>query len=159
MKPDGSVIWPNVRRADAGVYACIVVNSLGNSRGETQLKVIYSDHKNPLKVELVPKSRRVLQGTNVEFHSTVLNSPNPSKVQWSRQDGQPLPSGHVASGSVLRLVSAQLGDGGRYQCESRNDGAVAYDDAYLEVVEADKKEKNFPVFIQVGWNCLIAFFF
>ncbi len=98
------------------------------------------------KVELVPKSRRVLQGTNVEFHSTVLNSPNPSKVQWSRQDGQPLPAGNVTS-SVLRLVSAHSGDGGRYQCESRNDGAVAYDDAYLEVVEADKKEKNFPVFI------------
>lgn len=149
VNPDGSVIFPTVRRSDSGVWTCIVVNNFGNSRSQVELKVNYFDKSNPLKVELTPKSRRVLQGTNLDFNCRVQNSPNPDKVQWSRQDGQPLPEGHIANGHILRLVNAQPEDGGRYQCGSSNDGAYSYDDAYLEVVGEDKKENNFPVFIQV----------
>lgn len=149
VNPDGSVIFPSVRRSDAGTYTCIKVNSIGNSRSQVELKVNYFDNQNPLKVELTPKSRRVLQGTSLDFNCFVLNSPNPEKVQWSRQDGQALPAGHVINGHVLRLVNAQPEDGGRYQCGSSNDGAYSYDDAYLEVVGEDKRENNFPVFIQV----------
>lgn len=146
VNADGSVDIPNVRRQDAGTYICTVVNSAGNARSMTELKVNYFEQQ-PLKVTLTPKSRSVLQGTTIDFNCNVENSPNPSQVQWSKQSGEPLPEGHVINRNVLRLFNVQPKDGGRYQCGASNDGAYAYDDAYLEIV--DPNTNVFPVFIQV----------
>lgn len=146
INKDGSVIIANLKPSDAGTYICIVTNQYGTARSSLVLTV--NKMSALLKVSLSPKSRRVAQGSNVNFNCVVENSANDNSVQWSRQSGEIIKANSVIDGKNLRLYNVQLSDSGRYQCGSNNDGAYSYDDAYLEVV-AENNENNFPVIIQV----------
>ncbi len=151
IESDGSVRISPVSRNDAGTYVCIVVNRANEAaRSPTELRVVYYDPATPISVTLTPKSRSVDQDTTIQFICNVQNTPDPFKIQWSRQSGQPLPNGHLISGNRLTLFGVQASDSGRYQCSSSNDGAYAADDAYLEVLsDGEGPASVFPVLIQV----------
>ena len=146
--PDGSVVIQNVQRANAGVYSCIINNRFGNAEKETELKVNFYEEKQPIRVELVPKSRSVQEGQSVEFKCNLHNQGETEVVyQWSRQGGAELPTDHMIRGNILRLNKVHKNDGGRYQCGVVYDGNFVYDDSYLEVV--GENSNAFPVYIQV----------
>ncbi len=149
--PDGSVRISTVSRNDAGTYVCIVVNKNNEeARSSTNLKVNYHDPAAVLSVSLSPKSRSVDQGATVQFVCNVQNSPNPFKISWSRQSGQPLSNQHLIRANKLTIYNVQPDDSGRYQCSSSNDGTYAADDAYIDVLTNGEDDKiSFPVLIQV----------
>ncbi|XP_070688049.1 hemicentin-1 [Pempheris klunzingeri] len=119
--------------SDTGRYTCVAVNAGGEQHREYDLRVYV-----PPNIKGEEVNATVMLGRPVELHCQSDAIPPPT-LSW-RKDGRPLfrkPGLTVsADGSVLKVVSAQVQDSGRYSCEATN--------------VAGKTEKNYNLNVWVS---------
>ncbi len=145
---DGRLVLNNVQHADSGMYACVVLTSYGTNRVMAELKVINHNNKQPLKVQVLPKSRSVYPGNNVEFRCNVEDKD--PLIRWSRSGNLALPKTSSFIRNILRIQNVSKEDEGSYRCtvKAANDERVAFDSAYLQIIDKNTKTP-FPVYIKV----------
>uniref|UniRef100_A0A3Q2YR82 Hemicentin 1 n=1 Tax=Hippocampus comes TaxID=109280 RepID=A0A3Q2YR82_HIPCM len=112
---------------DMGRYTCVAVNAGGEQQQDYDLRVY------PPNIKGEEMNATVMLGSSVDLHCLSDAIPPPT-LSW-RKDGRPLfkkPGLTLsADGSLLKVVSAQVQDSGRYTCEATN--------------IAGKTEKNYNV--------------
>ncbi|XP_051929217.1 hemicentin-1 isoform X2 [Hippocampus zosterae] len=118
--------------SDMGQYTCVAVNAGGEQQQDYDLKVYV-----PPNIKGEEMNATVMLGSSVDLHCLSDAIPPPT-LSW-RKDGRPLftkPGLTLsADGSLLKVVSAQVPDSGRYTCEATN--------------IAGKTEKNYNVNVWV----------
>ncbi|XP_019730956.1 hemicentin-1 isoform X3 [Hippocampus comes] len=118
---------------DMGRYTCVAVNAGGEQQQDYDLRVYV-----PPNIKGEEMNATVMLGSSVDLHCLSDAIPPPT-LSW-RKDGRPLfkkPGLTLsADGSLLKVVSAQVQDSGRYTCEATN--------------IAGKTEKNYNVNVWVS---------
>ncbi|XP_064480163.1 cell adhesion molecule Dscam1-like [Ornithodoros turicata] len=115
LQADGTLILRHAAIADTGKYVCVVNNSVGEDRMETQLHVTA-----PLSATVRPKRTVAIEGSSATLNCSVSGHPVQA-VMWLR-------NGHAVSSRVkmltretLHIPSVLRDDKGMYQCFAIND--------------------------------------
>ncbi|XP_061680955.1 hemicentin-1 isoform X2 [Syngnathoides biaculeatus] len=107
----------SVQVSDTGRYTCVAVNAGGEQQRDYELRVYV-----PPNIKGEEMNATVMLGNPVELLCLSDAIPPPT-LSW-RKDGRPLfgkPGLTLsADGSLLKVVSAQVHDSGRYTCEATN---------------------------------------
>ncbi|XP_023213824.1 Down syndrome cell adhesion molecule-like protein Dscam2 [Centruroides sculpturatus] len=101
---------------DSGKYVCLVNNSVGQERLETQLIVMA-----PLSVRITPSQQLVAVGHSAMFNCTVEGHPVLG-VAWTK-NVRPLVTNQrvkLMSSNILSITTIERGDKGIYQCFAHN---------------------------------------
>ncbi|CAH1962264.1 unnamed protein product [Acanthoscelides obtectus] len=118
-----SLILPNVKEEDTGVYTCIADNGITdsvNSSAKLNLRIVRNGPSRAPYFLIEPKDvYTILKGKTVFLECTAIGNPVP-KVIWTKQKGQ-LPNNRIETlkgGLRIRDVSSQ--DEGVYICNHTN---------------------------------------
>lgn len=124
----GVLIISHVQTADAGVYSCEAINSMGSFRVETQLIVTAS-----LSALVYPQKQTVNLGESATLNCVVSGFPV-MHMSWVK-DGKILTHDSInhLTKDVLRISSVQKEDRGMYQCFVSNDQEVAQGTAEIRL--------------------------
>lgn len=149
---DGSLVLSNLKPSQSGYYSCEVTNTFGNAREKLFLDVI-ANEPSPLRVEVRPKSKTVLDGGRAEFTCNVATANgepvDDSLIRWSRASKAELSRFHSIRGNVLTLYNINEDDAGRYICTVQASfGRIEFDVAYLQISKNDLSSA-FPIYIRV----------
>ncbi|CAN8004190.1 unnamed protein product, partial [Ixodes pacificus] len=122
---DGTLVLRHVAVADAGKYVCVVNNSIGEDRMETQLQVTA-----PLSATVRPRRTVAVEGSSATFNCSTSGHPV-SAVLWLK-NGQAVSSRvKMLTRETLHIASVLRDDKGMYQCFALNDYDAAQATAEL----------------------------
>ncbi|XP_054713933.1 cell adhesion molecule Dscam2-like [Uloborus diversus] len=123
---NGTLLIRKTAVQDGGKYVCIVNNTNGQERAETELLI-----RDRLQVRAVPPSQTVDVGKTAIFTCNVTGHPV-HVISW-RKDMVPVLSSRriVVSREELRISPVEREDRGMYQCFVYNDKESAQDAAQL----------------------------
>ncbi|XP_055079317.1 basement membrane-specific heparan sulfate proteoglycan core protein isoform X9 [Periophthalmus magnuspinnatus] len=110
----GTLLIPNMRMSDSGVYMCVGSNSAGSNSAPIKVTVIRADHVSS-GVTIQPSIADVQEGQSLELNCFAPGNP-PPQVTWTRASGR-LSSNHQILGNQLRILSATPEDSGEYICQ------------------------------------------
>ncbi|KAM7292179.1 Down syndrome cell adhesion molecule homolog, partial [Ixodes scapularis] len=129
---EGALVLHGARTQDEGKYACVVNNSAGEDRADTDLVVTV-----PLSAHLEPSVQTVDVGRTANLSCRVAGHPVHG-VQWTL-NGRPLAKGDprftLLSRDLLQVSSVQRDDRGMYQCLAFNQRDSAQGTAQLVIGE------------------------
>uniref|UniRef100_A0A182QQU6 Uncharacterized protein n=1 Tax=Anopheles farauti TaxID=69004 RepID=A0A182QQU6_9DIPT len=125
LLPDGSLRIDEVIPTDAGQYACIARNSLGESRSRTALlgvnnDVVESEAEAPKFLRTPTDPLELLEGDPITLDCVVTGAPTPS-ILWKFNNDN-IQNGRIklfGNGSLI-LPMSTLDDGGIYTCCAGN---------------------------------------
>ncbi|XP_069798458.1 hemicentin-1 [Narcine bancroftii] len=125
VSPDGSTLHINgTVTTDMGKYTCVAINSAGEEDRIFNLNVyvqptIYSNQNENQELTTV-------MGNSINIECLATGSP-PPQLNWLK-NGLPLPISSkirlLSAGKVLRIMRAQVSDGGTYTCVASNRAGV-----------------------------------
>ncbi|XP_034151976.1 basement membrane-specific heparan sulfate proteoglycan core protein isoform X5 [Esox lucius] len=109
----GTLLIPNIKSSDSGVYLCVGTNSIGSSEARIEVTVSKGD---PISsaITIQPSIADVQEGQTLDLNCLVPGNP-PSAVTWRKASGR-LSANHQVLGSQLRILSASPDDSGEYIC-------------------------------------------
>ncbi|XP_072305364.1 basement membrane-specific heparan sulfate proteoglycan core protein isoform X2 [Eucyclogobius newberryi] len=110
----GTLLIPNIRQSDSGVYTCVGSNSAGSNSAPIKVTVLRADHMSS-GVTIQPAIADVQEGQSLDLNCFAPGNP-PPQVTWSRASGR-LSSNHQILGNQLRILSATAEDSGEYICQ------------------------------------------
>ncbi|XP_077518347.1 cell adhesion molecule Dscam1-like isoform X2 [Amblyomma americanum] len=121
---DGTLLFRRASVSDAGKYVCVVNNSIGQDRMETQLVIAA-----PLAASVRPRRTVATEGGSVTINCSTSGHPV-SSVVWLK-NGQPVISSRVKmlTRETLHIPNVLRDDKGMYQCFALNDYDWAQDTA------------------------------
>ncbi|KAM7292171.1 Down syndrome cell adhesion molecule homolog [Ixodes scapularis] len=129
---EGALVLHGARTQDGGKYACVVNNSAGEDRADTDLLVTV-----PLSARLEPLVQTVDVGRTANLSCRVAGHPVHG-VQWTL-NGRPLAKGNprltLLSRDLLQVSPVQREDRGMYQCLAYNQRDSAQGTAQLVIGE------------------------
>ncbi|KAK3932604.1 Down syndrome cell adhesion molecule-like protein Dscam2 [Frankliniella fusca] len=128
----GSLVLQQALLEDAGLYTCVVTNSVGTERVSTSVVI-----NAPLAAYISPQVQTIDVDRTAFFNCTTEGHPQMS-MSWLK-DGRPLaPAAGIEflPGQVLKLESVQRSDGGMYQCFVSNGQEAAQGSAHLRLGDA-----------------------
>ncbi|XP_022248096.1 Down syndrome cell adhesion molecule-like protein Dscam2, partial [Limulus polyphemus] len=138
---DGILRIRDIRVEDGGRYTCLVNNSLGSEKAETQLIV-----REPLSVEMYPRRQVIDIGKSASFNCSISGQPI-SSIEW-RKDQRPLEGEtrrHLVSRTVVQISSVVRDDRGMYQCFVKNDWESLQSAGELSIgVDEPSLQEKFP---------------
>ncbi|XP_076307944.1 cell adhesion molecule Dscam1-like isoform X1 [Tachypleus tridentatus] len=138
---DGILRIRDIRVEDGGRYTCLVNNSLGSEKAETQLIV-----REPLSVEIYPRRQVIDIGKSASFNCSISGQPV-SSIQW-RKDLRPLEGEtrrHLVSRTVVQISSVVRDDRGMYQCFVKNDWESLQSAGELNIgIDEPSLQEKFP---------------
>ncbi|XP_075546074.1 cell adhesion molecule Dscam1-like [Dermacentor variabilis] len=113
---DGTLLFRRALVGDGGKYVCVVNNSIGEDRMETQLTITA-----PLTATVRPKRIVATEGAPATLNCTTTGHPV-SSVVWVK-NGQPVVSSRVKmlTREKLHIPNVLRDDKGMYQCFALND--------------------------------------
>ncbi|XP_049292507.1 peroxidasin isoform X2 [Anopheles funestus] len=125
LLPDGSLRIDEIVPADAGQYACIARNSLGESRSRTahlavNNDVVESEAEAPKFLRTPVDPLELLEGDPIVLDCVVTGAPTPS-ILW-KFNNENIQNGRIklfGNGSLI-LPTSTLDDGGIYTCCAGN---------------------------------------
>uniref|UniRef100_A0A182M043 Ig-like domain-containing protein n=1 Tax=Anopheles culicifacies TaxID=139723 RepID=A0A182M043_9DIPT len=125
LLPDGSLRIDEIVPADAGQYACIARNSLGESRSRTahlavNNDVVESEAEAPKFLRTPADPLELLEGEPIALDCVVTGAPTPS-ILW-KFNNENIQNGRIklfGNGSLI-LPTSTLDDGGIYTCCAGN---------------------------------------
>uniref|UniRef100_A0A1S4GUJ9 Peroxidase n=2 Tax=Anopheles gambiae TaxID=7165 RepID=A0A1S4GUJ9_ANOGA len=125
LLPDGSLRIDEIVPADAGQYACIARNSLGESRSRTASlavnnEVVESEAEAPKFLRTPADPLELLEGEPIVLDCVVTGAPTPS-ILW-KFNNENIQNGRIklfGNGSLI-LPTSTLDDGGIYTCCAGN---------------------------------------
>ncbi|XP_046669711.1 basement membrane-specific heparan sulfate proteoglycan core protein isoform X9 [Homalodisca vitripennis] len=112
VRVSGGVIeFLGIQESDAGRYLC----KASNMRGilEATADVIVNEN-NSGSLRAVDRNPSAMEGTNIQLRCDTRDN---QRITWSRENG-PLPSRASIQGHILQIDNLQLGDAGRYICQT-----------------------------------------
>ncbi|KAK7884904.1 hypothetical protein WMY93_028027 [Mugilogobius chulae] len=110
----GTLLIPNIRQSDSGVYMCVGSNIIGSNSAPVKVTVLKGDHVSS-GVTIQPSIADVQEGQSLELNCFAPGNP-PPQVTWTRASGR-LSSNHQILGNQLRILSATPEDSGEYICQ------------------------------------------
>ncbi|KAM9852891.1 roundabout homolog 2 [Aulostomus maculatus] len=125
----GKLMITHTRKSDAGMYACVGTNMVGERDSDPAELVVY---ERPVLVRR-PVNQVVMEEETVDFLCEVHGDPAPT-VRWRREEGE-LPRGRfeIRNGNSLRLFRVKEHDEGTYTCTSENSVGKTEASAMLQV--------------------------
>uniref|UniRef100_G3P8Q3 Roundabout, axon guidance receptor, homolog 3 (Drosophila) n=1 Tax=Gasterosteus aculeatus aculeatus TaxID=481459 RepID=G3P8Q3_GASAC len=125
----GKLMISNTRKSDAGMYACVGTNMVGERDSDPAELVVY---ERPVLVRR-PVNQVVMEEDTVDFLCEVHGDPPPT-VRWRREEGE-LPRGRfeIRNGNSLHLFNVREQDEGTYTCTSENSVGKTEASAMLQV--------------------------
>ncbi|XP_070392553.1 cell adhesion molecule Dscam1-like [Dermacentor albipictus] len=122
---DGTLLFRRAQVSDGGKYVCVVNNSIGQDRMETQLVVTA-----PLTATVRPRRTLATEGAPATLNCTTTGHPV-SSVVWLK-NGQPVSSRvKMLTRETLHIPNVLRDDKGMYQCFALNDYDWAQDTAEI----------------------------
>lgn len=110
----GTLLIPNVKMSDAGIYMCVGSNSVGSNSAPIKVTVLKADHVSS-GITIQPSIADVQEGQSLDLNCFAPGDP-PPQVTWTRASGH-LSSHHQVFGNQLRIVSVTPEDSGEYICQ------------------------------------------
>ncbi|KAL6115992.1 uncharacterized protein ACO6RY_00702 [Pungitius sinensis] len=125
----GKLMISHTRKSDAGMYACVGTNMVGERDSDPAELVVY---ERPVLVRR-PVNQVVMEEDTVDFLCEVHGDPPPT-VRWRREEGE-LPRGRfeIRNGNSLHLFNVREQDEGTYTCTSENSVGKTEASAMLQV--------------------------
>ncbi|XP_068572245.1 roundabout homolog 2 isoform X4 [Cebidichthys violaceus] len=125
----GKLMISHTRKSDAGMYACVGTNMVGERDSDPAELVVY---ERPVLVRR-PVNQVVVEDDTVDFLCEVHGDPPPT-VRWRREEGE-LPRGRfeIRNGNSLHLFRVKEQDEGTYTCTSENSVGKTEASAMLQV--------------------------
>lgn len=140
----GSLLIQDVRRTDAGEYACTPYNKVGAGITEITRLVL----KDVPRFIVAPPSIMTLRVNDDVTLLCEALSESPVTMSWERE-GVPLPAGRaIAKSGKLTIKGIQKGDYGVYTCVASSDDGKASHSTTLAVISTPSK----PSIISVLFN-------
>ncbi|XP_071605671.1 fibroblast growth factor receptor 2 isoform X13 [Heliangelus exortis] len=173
-----SLIMESVVPSDKGNYTCIVENQYGSINHTYHLDVVERSPHRPILQAGLPANASAVVGGDVEFVCKVYSDAQPH-IQWIKHvekngskygpDGLPYLQVLKAAGvnttdkeiEVLYIRNVTFEDAGEYTCLAGNSIGISFHTAWLTVLPAPEKEKEFPAspdYLEIAIYCIGVFF-
>ncbi|XP_053927018.1 fibroblast growth factor receptor 2 isoform X6 [Cuculus canorus] len=173
-----SLIMESVVPSDKGNYTCIVENQYGSINHTYHLDVVERSPHRPILQAGLPANASAVVGGDVEFVCKVYSDAQPH-IQWIKHvekngskygpDGLPYLQVLKAAGvnttdkeiEVLYIRNVTFEDAGEYTCLAGNSIGISFHTAWLTVLPAPEKEKEYPTspdYAEIAIYCVGVFF-
>ncbi|XP_071419771.1 fibroblast growth factor receptor 2 isoform X11 [Pithys albifrons albifrons] len=173
-----SLIMESVVPSDKGNYTCIVENQYGSINHTYHLDVVERSPHRPILQAGLPANASAVVGGDVEFVCKVYSDAQPH-IQWIKHvekngskygpDGLPYLQVLKAAGvnttdkeiEVLYIRNVTFEDAGEYTCLAGNSIGISFHTAWLTVLPAPEKEKEYPTspdYLEIAIYCIGVFF-
>ncbi|XP_063193858.1 fibroblast growth factor receptor 2 isoform X8 [Chroicocephalus ridibundus] len=172
-----SLIMESVVPSDKGNYTCIVENQYGSINHTYHLDVVERSPHRPILQAGLPANASAVVGGDVEFVCKVYSDAQPH-IQWIKHvekngskygpDGLPYLQVLKAAGvnttdkeiEVLYIRNVTFEDAGEYTCLAGNSIGISFHTAWLTVLPAPEKEKEYPAspdYLEIAIYCIGVF--
>ncbi|XP_071302085.1 fibroblast growth factor receptor 2 isoform X5 [Agelaius tricolor] len=172
-----SLIMESVVPSDKGNYTCIVENQYGSINHTYHLDVVERSPHRPILQAGLPANASAVVGGDVEFVCKVYSDAQPH-IQWIKHvekngskygpDGLPYLQVLKAAGvnttdkeiEVLYIRNVTFEDAGEYTCLAGNSIGISFHTAWLTVLPAPEKEKEYPTspdYLEIAIYCIGVF--
>ncbi|XP_071668309.1 fibroblast growth factor receptor 2 isoform X7 [Patagioenas fasciata] len=172
-----SLIMESVVPSDKGNYTCIVENQYGSINHTYHLDVVERSPHRPILQAGLPANASAVVGGDVEFVCKVYSDAQPH-IQWIKHvekngskygpDGLPYLQVLKAAGvnttdkeiEVLYIRNVTFEDAGEYTCLAGNSIGISFHTAWLTVLPAPEKEKEYPTspdYLEIVIYCIGVF--
>uniref|UniRef100_A0A8C3JXY5 Fibroblast growth factor receptor n=1 Tax=Calidris pygmaea TaxID=425635 RepID=A0A8C3JXY5_9CHAR len=172
-----SLIMESVVPSDKGNYTCIVENQYGSINHTYHLDVVERSPHRPILQAGLPANASAVVGGDVEFVCKVYSDAQPH-IQWIKHvekngskygpDGLPYLQVLKAAGvnttdkeiEVLYIRNVTFEDAGEYTCLAGNSIGISFHTAWLTVLPAPEKEKEYPTspdYVEIAIYCIGVF--